>query len=279
MVQCLFTFIIAAELTAITFLANGINFVDKDDTWSFFLCLFEQVTHTCGTHANEHFDKFGTGDGEERYLRFAGYCFCEQRLTCTRRAYKQSTLRHISTNFSVFIRIMQEVDQFLQCFLSLILPGDIGKTFAGLGLYIDLGVTLTKAHRIAAAHPITHETHEQLSYNEENKDRQDPVREEVADWRTFLRDYLREFYLALHQAVDQIRILDTAGHVNSFICFVFSDYRNFIRSYFNFGYLTFINLLQEITIGNFLYLRAEVHRCDNRVEEINNQNRYQVVIN
>ena len=63
---------------------------------------------------------------------------------------------------------MQEVDQFLQGFLSLILPGDIGKTFAGLGLYIDLGVTLTKAHRIAAAHPITHETHEQLSYNEEN---------------------------------------------------------------------------------------------------------------
>ena len=57
LIQCLFTFIIAANL-AVTLLADGIDFINKNDTWSFLLRLFEQVTDLGSTHTYEHFDKF-----------------------------------------------------------------------------------------------------------------------------------------------------------------------------------------------------------------------------
>ena len=56
-VAWLFTFIITANL-AVTLLADGIDFINKNDTWSFLLRLFEQVTDLGSTHTYEHFDKF-----------------------------------------------------------------------------------------------------------------------------------------------------------------------------------------------------------------------------
>ncbi|MPM25465.1 hypothetical protein SDC9_71959 [bioreactor metagenome] len=172
---------------------------------------------------------------------------------------------------------MEKINQFHQGLFGLVLPGNIGEAFARLRFHVDLGVTFTEAHGIAA-HPVPHETHEELPQDEKDNDWENPVGKEVGKRRTLFRNDLGEFYFALHQTVDQIRVFNTAGYINSFICIVFGDYCNFVRSYFNLGYLSFIDLLQEITIRNFLNLGAEVHRRYHRVKEIDHQNCYQIII-
>ena len=44
LVQCLLTFIIAANLT-VTFFTNGINFINEYNTWCFFLRLLKKITN------------------------------------------------------------------------------------------------------------------------------------------------------------------------------------------------------------------------------------------
>ena len=57
LIQSLFTFVVAADL-AITFLADGINFIDENDTRRFLFGLFEKVADLGSTHADEHLNKF-----------------------------------------------------------------------------------------------------------------------------------------------------------------------------------------------------------------------------
>ena len=59
LVEGLLPFVVTADNAhrARTALADGIEFVDEDDARRFFLGLFEQVAHACGTSTNEEFHK------------------------------------------------------------------------------------------------------------------------------------------------------------------------------------------------------------------------------
>ena len=46
LVQCLFAFIVSTAIACATVTANGVDFVDKDDTWRILFRLFEHVPHT-----------------------------------------------------------------------------------------------------------------------------------------------------------------------------------------------------------------------------------------
>ena len=125
LVQSLLTFIIATCHLTVTFLADGIDFVDKYDTRSLFFCLAEKITDFGCAHSDKHLDKFRTGHGEERYVSLSGYCFCQHGLTSTWRTYEQDTFRHGSTDFGVFIRIVKIINDFLKIFFCFFLACDI----------------------------------------------------------------------------------------------------------------------------------------------------------
>ena len=158
LIQSLLAFIISAELAVITAFADSIDFIDKYYTRCLFLRLLEQIAHTGSAHADEHFYKFTAADAEERHLGFACYRTRQQGFTCTRRAYQQSTLRHVGTDILVLAGIMQKIHQLHQRFLGLVLTCYIGKAFACLRFHIDLGITLAEAHSVAA-HALAHEVH------------------------------------------------------------------------------------------------------------------------
>ena len=158
LIQSLLAFIIAAELAVITAFADGIDFIDKYYARCLFLRLLKQIAHAGSAHADEHFYKFTAADAEERHLGFACYRTRQQGFTCTRRAYQQCTLRHISTDILVLAGIMQKIHQLHQCFLSLVLTCYIGKAFACLRFHIDLGIALAEAHGVAA-HALAHKVH------------------------------------------------------------------------------------------------------------------------
>ena len=60
LVQCLLALIIAAAILGITAFSDGIDLIDKNNTWRHLLCLFEKVTDTRSTDTNKHFHKIGT---------------------------------------------------------------------------------------------------------------------------------------------------------------------------------------------------------------------------
>jgi hypothetical protein len=69
----LFAFIVTAANTVSTVAADGVDFVDENDARRRFLALLEHVADAAGPDTDEHLDKIGAADGEERNVRFAGY--------------------------------------------------------------------------------------------------------------------------------------------------------------------------------------------------------------
>src|SRR4051812_41395216 len=100
--------------------SNRVDLVNKDDARSILLALLEKVSDATRTHADEHFDKIRTRDGEERNIGFAGNRTGQQSLTCSRRSYQQHALGNASAQFLEFLRLAQEFDDLFQLFLGFI---------------------------------------------------------------------------------------------------------------------------------------------------------------
>ena len=105
--------------------AHGIYLVDEDDTGRFLLGLAEQVAHTTGTHAHEHFNKIAARHGEEGHASLACNSLGQQRLTRSRRSHEQSALGNLTSQFGVFLRILQELNDFLHLLLGTFLSGHV----------------------------------------------------------------------------------------------------------------------------------------------------------
>ena len=73
LVQGLLTLIVATHRTVATLLTDGIDLIDEDDARRLFLRLLEEITYLRRTHADEHLDELGAGDGEERNVRLTGH--------------------------------------------------------------------------------------------------------------------------------------------------------------------------------------------------------------
>jgi hypothetical protein len=127
LVQRLFALVIASAQACATVPADGVDFVDEDDAGRALLRLLEHVANARGAHADEHFDEVRSGDREERHFRFAGDRLGEQRLAGSRRADEQHTARDASAELLEFLRVFQEVDEFLDFLFRLVAAGDVGK--------------------------------------------------------------------------------------------------------------------------------------------------------
>ena len=89
--------------------------------------VFEHVAYPRCTHTDKHFNKVGTGNGEERNLGFTGNRTRQQGLTGTWRTNHQHTVRNTATELLELGRITQELDQFLDFFLGFVATSDVGK--------------------------------------------------------------------------------------------------------------------------------------------------------
>ena len=118
LVQCVLAFIISTHCRVLaTCTSHSINLINKDDTGSLFLCLLEQVADTGCTYTHEHFHEVRTRQREERHIRFTGNSLGKQRLTGSRRAYQQCTLRYFTTQVCIFLRFFQELHNFFHFLL------------------------------------------------------------------------------------------------------------------------------------------------------------------
>ena len=86
LVQGLLALVIAAAEAGAAMPADRVDLVDEDDAGRVLLALLEHVAHAAGADADEHLDKIGARDREERHVRFAGDRAGEQGLAGAGRA-------------------------------------------------------------------------------------------------------------------------------------------------------------------------------------------------
>ena len=127
LVQRLLALVVAAAQAGAAMAADRVDFVDEDDAGRALLGLLEHVAHAGRADADEHLDEVGAGDREERHLGLAGDRLGEQRLAGARRADQQHAARNAAAELLELLRVLQEVDQFLDFFLGLVAAGDVGE--------------------------------------------------------------------------------------------------------------------------------------------------------
>ena len=99
---------------------------------AFFLPCSNMSRTRTGADADEHLDEVGAGDGEERHVRLAGDGAGQQRLAGAGRADQQHALGDLAAEALELLRVLQELDDFLQLALGLVDAGDVVEGDAAL---------------------------------------------------------------------------------------------------------------------------------------------------
>ncbi len=119
LVECLLTLIIPASARISSLATDGINLIDKDDTWRMLFCLFEEIAHSGRTDTNKHLDKLRTAHTVESNSCFTSDSTRDQGFASTRSPHKQHAFRSTSPHCRKTLRMFQKLDNFLQLHLCL----------------------------------------------------------------------------------------------------------------------------------------------------------------
>src|SRR5690606_22829403 len=208
LVEGLLTLVVTATQTGATVATHGVDLVDEDDAGRMLLGLLEHVAHAAGTHANEHFDEVGTGDGEEGNLGLARHGLGQQRLAGARRADHQHATRNAAPQALEFARIAQELDQLGHLFLGLVATGHVGKGGLDLVFGKQARLALAKAHRPTLATGTTlHLAHEEHEHRDDHQDRE-AGHQQLGPDALLLRLRAFDQHVVVYQIPDQAIVLD-----------------------------------------------------------------------
>src|SRR5439155_23160244 len=86
------------------------------------------VADAAGADADKHFDEVGARNGEERDVGFTGDRAGQQSFAGAWRFDEENALRNATAQLLEFLRVFQELDDFLKLFLSFVGSGHILKS-------------------------------------------------------------------------------------------------------------------------------------------------------
>ena len=124
-VQRLFALVVPAAEACAAVAPDRVNFVDEDDAGRILLALLEKIANAARADAHEHLDEIRTRNREEWNVRFARNRASQQSLARSRRPDEQHAFRNAPAELLEFLRIFQEVDDFVELFLGLVDSGYI----------------------------------------------------------------------------------------------------------------------------------------------------------
>ncbi len=128
LIQCLLAFIMAAHHHGTAALAaDGIQFVNKNNTRRLGPGLLKKIPHPGRTDAHKHFDKIRAADVKKRHARLPGYGPGQQCFARAGRAHQQHAFGHAPAQVLKTIRIAQKFDNLHKLLLGLIHPGGVFK--------------------------------------------------------------------------------------------------------------------------------------------------------
>ena len=170
LVESLVAFIGAAAIPRTAVATNGVDFIDEDDRGSNLLGARNQVAHARGANTDVHFEKLGTGNGEEGGIGLSCNCLCQQSLTRSGRTVKQDASGNAGSNLVELFGGNQEFANFFEFFDGLIFTRDIREG--------DIWTLLVKFLRAALAEgthhpPAANSAHEEPEEAHDDEQRQD----------------------------------------------------------------------------------------------------------
>ena len=132
LVEGLLALVVAAAEAGAALAADRVDLVDEDDARRVALGLVEQVADAAGADADEHLDELGAGDAEERDAGLAGDRAGHQRLAGAGRSDEQHAARDARAERVELLRVLEELDDFLELGLGLVDAGHVGERHDGL---------------------------------------------------------------------------------------------------------------------------------------------------
>ena len=127
LIEGLLAFVVSTAHARTAMATDGVNFVDENDAWRVRLALLEEIAHTRCANADEHFHEVGTGHAEKRTTSLTCDGLGQQRLAGTWRTDEQRALWQTSAKLGEFLRVFQELDDFLELDLGFVGARDVGE--------------------------------------------------------------------------------------------------------------------------------------------------------
>ena len=128
LVQCLFALVVTAAHAGAALASDGVDLVDKDQRRAIGLGGVKKIANAAGADANEHLNEVRARNVEERNARLAGDGAGQHRLTASRRSQQQDALRDLGAQGLELLRVLQELDDFLQFLFGFLDSGHIVKS-------------------------------------------------------------------------------------------------------------------------------------------------------
>ena len=273
LVERLLALIVAATDASATLASDCIDLIDEDDARRILLRLLEEVADTRSADTDEHLDEVRARNREERYTRLACDSACEQRLTGARRAEEQDALRDAGAELVELLRVLEELDDFLELLLRLIRTGDIAERDLDLVGAAHARAALAERHDAsAAALRLLHDEEPDADEQQDGDDRREHLRPPGRLRRILRRDVdsLRRELLVEVRVI--IRGIRRDGRELRAICERAVDR---VLDDHDFRHIALVYLLQELRVLHFLavrVLRREVvddgdcHQDDEQIE-------------
>ena len=172
LVQGLLALVVAAAEAGAALAADRVDLVHEDDARRVALGLVEQVAHAARADADEHLDELRAGDAEERHAGLAGDGPGHQRLAGAGRPDEQHAARDPRAERVELLRVLQELDDFLELGLRLVDAGDVGERHDGLVAEEHPGPALAEAQGLViGALGLSHHEEDEPA---DDQDRQQP---------------------------------------------------------------------------------------------------------
>ena len=145
LVEGLLALVVAAAEAGAALAADRVDLVDEDDARRVALGLVEQVADAAGADADEHLDELRAGDAEERHAGLTGDGAGHQRLAGAGRPDEQHAARDARAERVELLRVLQELDDFLELGLGLVDAGHVVERDDGLVAEEHPGAALAEA--------------------------------------------------------------------------------------------------------------------------------------
>ena len=170
LVERLLALVVAAAEAGAALAADRVDLVDEDDAGRVALGLVEQVAHAAGADADEHLDELGARDAEERHAGLAGDGAGQQGLAGAGRADQQHAARDARAERVELLRVLQELDDFLELRLGLVDAGDVVERHDRLVAEEHPGAALAEAEGLViGALGLAHHEEDEAADHEERQ--------------------------------------------------------------------------------------------------------------